>query len=269
MKEKLREYINTIFADAERRAPHSKRVAELKEEMLQNLFEKYDDLIAAGKTPAAAYNIAVAGVGDISDLLDDVCRAESGPASGTGSAGSDNGARGQKNRNIYAPASPLTPEEQEIMRRYRERSAVITAISVAMYILCWIPLVIFSMFMGDWGAIVGLTVMFVMIAAATGMQIYNGMTKPKFRKTAGQDDDDDSDDDSDADDDHGGNHVGADGRPRRSPVYKAISGALWMLTVCGYLIISFLTGRWEITWMIFLIAVALDNIIKAIFDLRR
>ena len=34
MKVKLREYIDTIFADAERRAPYNQRVRELKEEML-------------------------------------------------------------------------------------------------------------------------------------------------------------------------------------------------------------------------------------------
>ena len=62
MKNKLKEYIDIVFVDAERQAPGNRQVAELKEEILQNLYEKYDNLIATGKTPAAAYNIAVAGV---------------------------------------------------------------------------------------------------------------------------------------------------------------------------------------------------------------
>jgi hypothetical protein len=54
----------------------------------------------------------------------------------------------------------------------------------------------------------------------------------------------------------------------RGKVYKSISGALWSLTVVAYLAVSFLTQGWSFTWLIFLLAVAVDNIIKAIFDIR-
>ena len=54
-----------------------------------------------------------------------------------------------------------------------------------------------------------------------------------------------------------------------SPVYKAISGALWVLTFVVYFLASFETGAWHMTWLLFLISTAIDNIIKAIFDLRR
>ena len=84
MKTKLKAYMDTVFADAERRAPYNQQVRDLKEEMLQNLYDRYDDLLAAGKTPSAAYNIAVAGVGDISDLLDSVVGSQpGGEAAGT------------------------------------------------------------------------------------------------------------------------------------------------------------------------------------------
>ncbi len=250
MKTKLKEYIDTIFADAERRAPGNERVRELKEELLQNLNDRYDDLIARGKAPAAAYNVAVAGVGDITELLDSVV----GTAETRETRENETPSRAGKR--------PLTPEEQEKVRRYKERSAVIVSISVAMYILCWLPLVILSSFLGDLGSTVGLTIMFGMIAAATCLLIYNGMTKPKFDMNAEDWDDDDDDDDDDE-------KTKAGNRPARSPLYKAISGALWMLTVCAYLLVSFATGAWHITWLIFLIATALDNVIKAVFDLRR
>ena len=58
-------------------------------------------------------------------------------------------------------------------------------------------------------------------------------------------------------------------RSRRSPIYAAISGALWIVTVCLYLQISSATGYWHVTWLIFLMATAVDNIIKAVFDLWR
>jgi hypothetical protein len=50
---------------------------------------------------------------------------------------------------------------------------------------------------------------------------------------------------------------------------KAISGSLWLLTVAIYIVISFLTGAWHITWIIFLIAGAVNTIIKALFDLKK
>lgn len=42
---------------------------ELKEEILQNLIDKYHDLLAEGKSPEAAFNISVASVGDVDELL--------------------------------------------------------------------------------------------------------------------------------------------------------------------------------------------------------
>ncbi len=262
MKTKLKEYIDTIFADAERRAPYNQRVRELKEEMLQNLNDRYDDLVAKGKTPAAAYNIAVAGVGDVSELLDSVVGDTQGSA-GPSAAAETPPPKPSKR--------PLTPEEQETVRRYKEKSAIIMTASVAMYILCWLPMVILSQILGDFGSTVGLTIMFVMIAVATCLIIYNSMTKPKFGANVenwDKDDDDEDDDDDDDDEDEDENRVKS-ARPRRSPVYKGISGALFALTLCGYLLVSFATGAWHITWMIFLMYAALDNIIKAIFDLRR
>lgn len=248
MKTKLKEFIDTVFADAEKRAPHNTQVRELKEEMLQNLYDRYDDLVAEGRSPAAAYNIAVTGVGDVSGLLDSVV----GGASAAEGGASDTAA-GKKPpvRRI------LTPEEEEEIRSYKRRSAVLTATAVAMYILCWLPLVVLSALAGDeFGGIVGLCVMFLMIAGATAMLIYNDQSKPKGM-TAEDDDEDDDDEDEDDDDEP------------RSPVYKAISAALWILTVVAYLQVSFATGAWHMTWLLFLIATALDNVIKAIFDLRR
>ena len=255
MKTKLREYIDTIFADAERRAPYNERVRELKEEMLQNLNDRYDDLIAKGKTPAAAYNIAVAGVGDISELLDSV----------VGNNASKSEAHTQTPPPPKSGKRPLTAEEQETVRRYREKSAIRMTVAVAMYILCWLPVAVLSSFLGSFGSMVGLIAMFGMIAAATGLIIYNAMTKPKFGSTV-ENWDKDEDDDDDARDRA---KKASDGCPPRSPVYKAVSGALFALMLCAYLLISFATGAWYITWIIFLMYAALDNIIKAIFDLRR
>ncbi len=215
MKAKLTEYIQTIFADAERNHPNNRQLAELKEEMLQNLTEKYDDLIAGGKSPAAAFNIAISSIGDVSDLLDSVC-GES--ADGSGGEGADEPTSRQGSK-PSRERPPLTPEQESEMQKYRNRSAILTPLAIALYILCCVPAIL----IGD--DVIGPICLFIMVAIATAILIFNSMSKPKFiRELDGDDDDDDDDDDREASEKR-------DRRPRRSPVYTAISTSLWILTV--------------------------------------
>ena len=244
MKAKLKDYIEIIFTDA----PQTYRAHELKEEMYTDLCEKYDDLVAEGKTPAAAYHAVISGVGDIGELIEELKKEAGMGASEPVREKADE----PKRARFY------TPEEREIMRKYKNRCAVMSAVAVAMYILCWLPLVLLSILFdnSDVGGVVGLVVMFVMIAAATALFIIQGMTKPEFMREKVKDDEDDDDD------------TPKNKKGEKHPVYKAISGALWCLTVVVYLGVSFLSGAWHITWLIFLIATAIDNIIKACFELR-
>lgn len=66
MKERLRVYVQGLF----RGAALTIQNAELKEEILQNTLEHYDDLVAEGKTEQQAYDEAVAGIGDVSQLIE-------------------------------------------------------------------------------------------------------------------------------------------------------------------------------------------------------
>lgn len=144
MQDKLRNYMDSLFEDA----PKTKRVVELKEEILQNLIDKYNDLLMEGKSEEAAYNIAVASVGDVSGLIQDLKTAE----------------------------SPWRQTSEEELERGRKRSALFVSIAVALYILCIIPVILTE-------DVVGVILMFVMAAVATALLIYNSMTKVKYNKT--------------------------------------------------------------------------------------
>jgi len=50
---------------------------------------------------------------------------------------------------------------------------------------------------------------------------------------------------------------------------SAMIGALWLIGVCVYIAVSFMTGAWHITWIIFLITAAIASVIKGIFMLRK
>ena len=215
METRLRRHIGTLFEDA----PKTRKAFELQEEMIQNLTEKYHDLLAEGKSEEVAYNIAVSSIGDIRDLLREL---DETPG-----------------------ADPQTDQA------WRRKSALRVSIAVMMYILSVIPIILFDELFPTM-EIIGLLVMFVMVASATGLIIYNSMTKPKrraedtvveeFREWQAHND------------------------SRRS-LRKAISSVIWSLTLVLYFIISFTTGAWHITWLLFLIAAAIEQVVRAVIDL--
>ena len=64
MREKLKTHVEGLFADA----ALTIRNAEIQQEILQHTLDRYDDLIASGKTEQEAYDEAVSGIGDVSGL---------------------------------------------------------------------------------------------------------------------------------------------------------------------------------------------------------
>lgn len=216
MEPKIRAYVDELFAGS----TPSRKSVELKEEMIQNLTEKYNDLIAEGKTPEAAYNIAIAGIGDISDLLRDL------------------------EKDTVHP---------EIMTAARQKSAMLISVAVGLYILSVIPIAVLSaLYPRGW--MPGLILMFLFIAAGTGLLIYNGMTKPRFRR-----------EDTMVEE----FKQWQTGNREEMTLRKAIGSALWTITVVIYIIVSFTTGYWHMTWLIFLVAVAVQAIINAAFAFKK
>jgi len=222
MEDKIRLYVDDLFAET----TPTRTSAELKEEMIQNLNEKYRDLTAEGKTPEAAYNITIAGIGDISALLAEL----------------------EKDMSDYK----YTNTEIEASR---QKSAMLTAIAVMTYILCVLPLIIMSLMGYHYAAEIGVPIMFIMVAGATGLLIYNSMTKPKYQSSSDtmveefrewQSDDKD-----------------------RKALRRAISSALWSVTVALYLIVSFMTHMWYITWIIFIIAMAIESLINIFYAAQK
>lgn len=212
MIEKLREYIDDLFAEA----PPTKKTVEMKEEILQNLTEKYNDLLSDGKSEVAAYNIAVAGIGDISELIEELKREHAGRPAGSNSR-------------------DMTEEKR--IRAFR------VSIAVALYILCIIPLLVFQ-------NEIGLVFLAVMAAAATGILIYNDMTKPDHMKS----------EETIAEE----FKQWRESNSARKSAYKSASAALWSITLVVYFLISFATKQWHITWLIFPIAFAVNNILRVV-----
>ena len=66
MREQLRAYVLRLFAQA----PDTQRNRELREEILQNTLDRFDDLVAQGVPEENAYTQAVGSIGDVESLLE-------------------------------------------------------------------------------------------------------------------------------------------------------------------------------------------------------
>lgn len=208
MKKQLISYVDLLFAATE-------DTEEIKQEILQNTLDRYDDLLEQGKTPQAAYSLAISGIGDISEILQHTTTPISIDVS-------------------PAPAVPAEPEKNRKLMR---------AVAVAMYICCAVPVILLSNY-GE--AILGVVLMFLLIAAATVLMILSDDGKKKSESDCGC-----------------GNSPA-----ERDPLRRTISRIITTVSLCVYLLISFATGTWYITWLIFPIAGALNQLINACMDLK-
>lgn len=62
MRDQLIQYVSLLFAGTE-------NCEDIRQEILQNTLDRYDDLVAQGKSPESAYRQAISGIGDISEIL--------------------------------------------------------------------------------------------------------------------------------------------------------------------------------------------------------
>ncbi len=223
MEYNLRAYVDELFQNA----PRTQKAYELKVELTQNLLDKYRAFLEEGKSPEDAYNLTVMSIGDVRELFDGL---EEGP--------------------VQQAAPAYIPPADGV-----KRSAAVTAVAVMLYILSVVPVIVLGSVDqgGGFLSILGVTMMFVIIAAATGLLIYNHASKPKkgaapatvvedFRRWQTKSD-------------------------SKKQLLKSIRSAYWPLVVAVYFLLSFGTGKWYITWIIFLIAPALDSIIKTMITL--
>lgn len=139
MREQLIKYVELLFAGA----PGAR---DIQQEILQNTLDRYDDLIAQGKSPEAAYSLSISGIGDLSEIL--------GNAS-------------------YQPANAVPVQPAEDSAEASEKK-IKKAVAIAFYILCPIPLFILSEYGHN---TIGLCLTLLLVAAATALLIIAGKDK--------------------------------------------------------------------------------------------
>ena len=203
MRDQLIQYVSLLFAGAE-------NCEDTKQEILQNTLDRYDDLIAEGKAPEAAYRLAITGIGDINEIL------------------------GRNDAVLSAPAASA----QKIADKDTPAKKLMRAIAVGLYILCPLPLIVLC----EMGMeIFGLCGLLCFVAVATVLIIL-GRKKGDTPSHAEKDDEDEP----------------------KSELGKSVSSLIWAVGLAVYLVVSFLTMAWHITWVIFPILGALNALVCAL-----
>ena len=134
MREQLITYVNLLFAG-------NPEAADIKQEILQNTLDRYDDLVAGGRNPEAAYSLAISGIGDLSELL----------------------------RGNPAAAEPVPTRPQETAEE-KKKKKMMRADAVGLYLICPIPLFVIQ-------NEIGLCLLLLLVAAATVLIIFGSQSE--------------------------------------------------------------------------------------------
>jgi len=208
MSTKLRTYVDTLFEDA----PTAPLIYDLKEELLANVEEKYEDLLAAGYSEEDAYASVISGLGDAESLI----------------------------ASLAVEPEPIDMPYEETRRHTAQTvasSAFLYCIAVAAYLLVRMV----------FGNTMGWVAFWVIAAFATGQVVYHYMTRPAAADRP---------------------PISKRSKKHRKQIMGSISGILWVVATMIYFAVSFESGQWHISWIIFMIATVAQLILNLIFKMR-
>lgn len=230
MKERLRSYLDKLFMEAGR----SQQAAELREEMYANLCDKYDDLVSRGMTEEEAYYSAIGSIGNIDELLGEL------PAGQSGKPPQDRSAR-ERNALLHALAGACP-------------FFAVGGFFLGILLLGSPAWAFFLLFLFI-GAGVALRSFARLSAAPSPSRSVDGRRRTYVK---GQE----------------GDTVVEEfkefrrGKSRNEQLKSTINTCLWLVIVMLYFVISFTTFAWHVTWLIFLVGVALSQAVKCYFSLK-
>lgn len=224
MRDKIVEKFNQLFEDA----PKTRKALELKQEMLQNALDKYEDLVQEGHSEEDAYQNVIQSIGDVTELFEEV-----------------------EEKNL------LSLSESD-----RKKKALLQAIAVGLYILAGVVFFGFALIgevAYDFNGVttgIGLVLAGFICIPPTVMMVYAANMYPVYKKKEKQDMVEEYKEEK-----YKNN--------KDEAVLGSVSTLIWMLVLVAYFIISFKTGAWYITWVIFLIGGSIQSIASLVFSLHK
>lgn len=119
------------------------------------------------------------------------------------------------------------------------------AISIGLYIFSLVAIILFSAWINQ--PIIGVCLFFTIIAIATGIIIYSGIVYGKDKEEETKK---------------------SKTEKKKDSVSKQLTDIVGLIGVIVYLLVSFLTGAWHLTWIIFIAIGLVNAIVKLICGLK-
>lgn len=228
---RIRKYMDQLFENA----PVNRRALELKEELIANALEKYNDLTLRGYSEDEAFQLVISSLGDVQQLFADM--------------GMDDD---------YSQAYYL-----QWAREAQEKKAALTAVSVGLFLLAGVMMAIFFLLYwynvkfiyihGQNLNLLGVCIALLICIVPISLLVYAHKIQPPAELA-----------------DYTARHAvsNSESRKQRRKRFKQIKGSLeglmWLLIVIFYFIVSFATRAWYITWIIFLGGAAVECLLDAL-----
>lgn len=173
MNDKIRDFVEAMFAGL----PKTQDVVEAKLGIIENMQDKYDELIAQGKNDNEAFGIVISQFGSMDELKREL------------------GIEDQADYNTSDNSKEIDSELTAEYEIFRKRYSVFGAIAVGLYILSG---AFFMLFEAAFSELAGIIAFFIPIAFATAIFVFFGMKDSRYQERLGRrkpksdvDDDDD------------------------------------------------------------------------------
>lgn len=142
---------------------------------------------------------------------------------------------------------------EEKIQKEKEKTARVVTIAVGLYILALMVMVFFDEYVG-----VGIenikTCSFLLISgSATCLLIYHFLSRPNYEKK-----------ESRLIDDLSSLNLGT---KQRKKIFHSIIWIMWLIVLLLYFLVSFVFWNWYCSWIIFIVGIVIQHIIKLVFDI--
>lgn len=208
MQAKIHAHIDGLFSGV----PAGERVSEVKLELYMNTVDRYEDLLAFGKSPAEAYQEAIDGIGDISEILTSL---------GVMPSKQSKQAKKEKSR-------------RKVIREHLD--SILWMVMLSTYFI-----VSFATMKWQFTWLIFLITVALQNAFHALFDIING-NRPDCTFVFTREE---------------------------KRMHRRLSSMLWLAVLVLYFGISFLSGAWYISWIIFLLGTAMQNALSIILVMKK
>ncbi len=238
MNARIKNHIEMLFE----KAPKTRKALELKEELLANSQERYEDLINSGIGQEDAIKNVISSIGDVSEL--------------------------------FKGLDEIQEEKSDVQQGQAKKAALLKSIAVGIYVFGVVVFLYFiflngavyqpnqvmhnmtGLYMGSYYnyVLIGLILMLLIDIVPTCMLVYVATVYPRYKKpemTVVE------------------NFKEWNNQSKKKKSIKRyVSLVLWAATIMLYFVISVLTYAWYATWVIFFIALCLQAVIELVFRIK-